>query len=155
MNCGVRRWANQMETLVSGRNYTIAHRFDKALRLIRNALVESELTVAGEFDASGLLEHDGRKAERSRILLIDSPLLDFEALALDRAAGVFLPLHLLVSADGELTQAFAANPVALFDGRLPLGAAGPMGRLGARVALALESVLLEDHTNRRQPEDEG
>jgi len=143
-----------MDALVSGRNYTIAHRFEKALRLIRNALAESELSVAGEFDTTGLADHDGKKYERSRILLIDSPLLNFEALALDRAAGVFFPLHLLVSADGERTQVFAANPIALSEGRLPMGAAGPMGRLGARVALALESVLLEDHAHRGEPESE-
>jgi hypothetical protein len=68
---------------------------------------------------------------------------------LDRAAGVLFPLHVLVWADGDRTQVSTASFGGLFDVRLPLGAAGPMERLQARVAMALESVLFRAGPNHR------
>jgi uncharacterized protein (DUF302 family) len=142
------RKAASMNAIADGLTYTIAERFDKVLKLIRTALAETELTVAGELDpAESVNGKPGNKAVRSRILLVDCPLLVFEALALDRAAAVFFPLHVLVSAAGDRTQVSVVNPAALFDARLPVGAAEPMERLQARVALALESVLLRSGTN--------
>lgn len=132
-----------MNAIADGLTYMIAERFDKVLKLIRSALAETELSVAGEFDSTEVLNGEpGKKAVRSRILLVDCPLLVFEALALDRASAVFFPLHVLVSAAGDRTQVSVVNPAALFDARLPAGAAEPMEKLQARVTLALESVLL-------------
>jgi uncharacterized protein (DUF302 family) len=137
-----------MNTLAAGQTCIIAERFDKAVKLIRSALAEMELSVVGEFDATGTLGREaGRTAERARILLVDCPLLVFEALALDRAAGVFFPLHVLVRAGGDRTLVSAVNPAGLFHVRLPLGAADPMERLQARVALAFESILLRTAAN--------
>lgn len=138
----------RMNGLALGQTYTISERFDKAVKRIRRALVETELSVVSEFDTTGLLgEEPGKKGGQSRILLVDCPLLVFEAQALDRAAGVFFPLHVLIWADGERTKVSAASSGELFDARLPLGAAGPMERLQARVALALESVLFRADPN--------
>jgi uncharacterized protein (DUF302 family) len=132
-----------MNALSDGQTFVIPERFDKVLKFIRNALAEAELSIAGEFDSTeGLNGEMGKKAVRSRILLVDCPLLEFEALALDRASAVFFPLHILVSAAGDQTQVSAINPTGLFDARLPVGAAEPMEKLHARVALALESALL-------------
>jgi len=60
--------------------YTMAERFDKSLKLIRSALADMDLDVAGEFDLAGDLG-DGKAeiAAPSRILLVDCPLLAFEA----------------------------------------------------------------------------
>ena len=137
-----------MTACETGQTYTIAQRFDKAVKLIRAALADSELCVVGEFDTSGTM------GERSRILLVDCPLLVFEAQALDRAAGVFFPLHVLVWADGDRTQVSTANPAGIFDVRLPLGANVPMGRLQARITMALESVLLRSGANHHEQEGE-
>jgi uncharacterized protein (DUF302 family) len=132
-----------MNAIADGQTFVIAQRFDKVLKLIRSALAEAELSVAGEFDSTeGLNGELGKKAVRSRILLVDCPLLVFEALALDRASAVFFPFHILVSAAGDQTQVSAINPAGLFDARLPVGAAEPMEKLHARVALALELALL-------------
>jgi len=122
--------------------YMMAERFDRALKLIRGALADMDLDVAVEFDVAGNLgDKEAEIAAPSRILLVDCPLLAFEALALDRAAGVFVPLHVLVSAIGDRTQVSVVNPTALFDARLPVGAAEPVDKLVARVRLALESAL--------------
>jgi len=129
-----------MNAVSAEHTYVMAQRFDKALKTIRGALAEVELDVADEFDTAGILDWraDSTPA-RSRVLLVDCPLLLFEALALDRASAVFFPLHILVSDDGDRTHVSVINPAGLFDARLPVGAADPMDRLQARVALALES----------------
>ncbi|MBZ5618888.1 MAG: DUF302 domain-containing protein [Acidobacteriia bacterium] len=132
-----------MNAVAAGPTYRIAERFDKVLKLIRGALADSELSIVGEIDSTDALNREaGKKVVRSRILFVDCPLLVFEALALDRASGVFFPLHVLVSVDGDRTQVSVVNPAGLFDARLPVGAAEPMEKLQARVTLALESVLL-------------
>ena len=132
-----------MNAYAPGRTYVFSERFHKAVKLIHRALTESDLSVVSEFDTTGrACAEPGKRPEPSRILLVDSPLLAFEAQALDRAAGVFLPLHVFVGADGDRTQVFIANSSDLFHGRLPLGAAGPVERLRNRISLALESVLI-------------
>jgi uncharacterized protein (DUF302 family) len=145
-----------MNALAAGQTYIISERFDKAVKLIRSALAEMELSVVGEFDTTGAVGGaPGKKAEQSRILLVDCPLLVFEAQALDRAAGVFFPLHVLVCSDGDRTQVSTTSSGGLFDVRLPLGAAGPMERLQARVAMALESVLFRVGPNHHDERGEG
>lgn len=145
-----------MNALVVGQTYTIAEKFDKAVKLIRRAMAETELSVVGEFDTTGSFgEQPGKKAEPSTVLLVDCPLLVFEAQALDRAAGVFFPLHILVWADHERTQVSTVSSGGLLEVRLPPGAAGPMEELRLRVTTALESVLSQsgpDHHPERGKE---
>ena len=132
-----------MNVGVVGETYVVPERFPKAVKRIRRSLGEWELSVVGEFEAMRLCDgEDGEKWEPFRILLVDCPFLAFEAQALDRAAGVFFPLHVYVGGDGDRTQAFIASSCDLFDGRLPLGVAGPLAKLQDRVSLALESVLV-------------
>ena len=139
-----------MNALGAGQTYMLSERFDKAVKLIRRALDEAELSVVGEFDTTGTFG-----AEPSRILLVDCPLLVFEAQALDRAAGVFFPLHVLVWGDGDRTQVSTLSSGGFFDVRLPSGAAGPIERLQARVSTALESVLFRADPNHRKERGEA
>jgi uncharacterized protein (DUF302 family) len=140
-----------MNALGVGQTHMISERFDKAVKLIRSALAETELSVVGEFDTTGAFgKEPGKKPEQSRILLVDCPLVVFEAQALDRSAGVFFPLHVLVWADGGRTQVSTVSSCELFDVRLPLGAANPMERLQARVSMALESVSFRAGANHRE-----
>jgi uncharacterized protein (DUF302 family) len=137
-----------MNAAAAEQSYVIAEQFDKALKTIRSALAGKELEITGEFDVAQLLHRQplGTTA-RSRILLVDCPVLMFEALALDRAAAVFFPLHILVSATGSQTHVCLINPAELFDARLPAGAADPMERLQARVAQALQSAARRSEAN--------
>jgi Domain of unknown function DUF302 len=112
--------------------YTLPHRFPRALKLIRGALAGMDLEIAGEFGNG-----DPRP---SRTLLVDCPLLMFEALALDRAAAVFFPLHVLVAANGDSTEVSIVDPARLLQARLPIGSADPLDRLVGRIELALESL---------------
>jgi len=127
-----------MNLVEVGQTCAISEPFDTGLKLVRNSLLGAGLSILGEFDVSGSLSREaGTISAPSRILYVDSPLLLFEALALDRAAAVFLPLHVLVAADGAETCVRWVNPAAAFDARLPAGAAVPMDELQARVAQAL------------------
>lgn len=130
-----------MNTASVGRTYVIEERFEKAIRLIRRALEREELSIAGEIDMSRRSDlHLGKKPAASRLLLVDSPLLLFEALALDRSAGVFFPLHLLVTADGDQTYVSCVEPASLFDVRLPAGSSQPLADLRNHITIALESL---------------
>lgn len=121
-----------------GQTCAIPEPFDTGLKLVRNSLLGAGLSILGEFDVSGSLSREaGAISAPSRILYVDSPLLLFEALALDRAAAVFLPMHVLVAADGPETSVCWVNPAVAFGGRLPAGAAVPIDELQARVAQAL------------------
>jgi uncharacterized protein (DUF302 family) len=137
-----------VNTVSAGQTYVIGERLDRALKLIRNALQKRELSVTGEFNVTASFARDhGKELEPSKLLLVDCPLLLFEALALDRAAGVFFPLHVLVSAGGDRTHAVCVEPATLFDVRLPVGAAQPLEKLMNRVAMALESVVSESESH--------
>lgn len=109
-------------------SYEITERFDRTLKLLRGALAETDLEIAAEFDGGG------------RTLLVDSPLLSFEALALDRAAAVFFPLHVVVTAAGERTRIAIVDISHVVHARLPAGAEEPIERLAARIRMAVESV---------------
>jgi hypothetical protein len=128
-----------MSAAAAGHTYAIEERFDKALKLVRGALKAYDLEIVGEMDmpASWLGESRKRPA-RCRVLLVDCPLLVFEGLALDRAAGVYFPLHVLLASDGVRTRVSTVKPSGVFDARLPAGAAEPVERLEARIARALE-----------------
>lgn len=129
----------------------IHERFERALRLIRASLAEVDLKIVQEIDLAGTPEHGmARPGASSKILLVDCPLLLFEALALDRAAAVFFPLHVLVSGIGDRTRVSIANPAALWNARLPVGAAHPMQRLVARIELALASASERAHAGHGQ-----
>lgn len=122
-------------------SYVVAERFERALKLIRSALAEMDLDVAAEFDSA--VKREGQTAHHEkppRTLLVDCPLLNFEALALDRAAAVFFPLHVLVAPLGERTRVSIVDLPRLLDARLPVGAEDPIERLAARIRMALESV---------------
>jgi Domain of unknown function DUF302 len=130
-----------MSAAAAGHTYDIEERFGKTLKLVRAALKAGDLEIAGEMDMpAGWPGESRRRPARCRVLLVDCPLLVFEGLALDRAAGVYFPLHVLLASDGGRTHVSTFRPSGVFDARLPAGAAGPLERLEARVARALETV---------------
>jgi uncharacterized protein (DUF302 family) len=127
-----------VETRSGEQTYVVAERFDRALKLIRQALAEEGLNVAAEIDLTEKLTRDySAGSGQSKLLLVDCPLLLFEALALDRGAGVFVPLHVLVSPEENRTRVVCVEPDRSFQVRLPAGAAQPLEELRSRVAAAL------------------
>lgn len=131
-----------MNAAAAGHTYTIEARFDKALKLVRGALTAGGLEIAAEMEMPANWPGEShRRPARCRVLLVDCPLLVFEGLALDRAAGVYFPLHVQLASDGPRTHVSTVKASGVFDARLPAGAAEPVDRLEARVARALESLV--------------
>ena len=140
-----------MSTTAAGQTYVIAEDFDNALKLVRHSLAERELGVTSEWDTTENRRGSfGQKPQRSRLLLVDSPILMFEAMALDRAAGALFPLHVVLSADGDRTQAVFVEPATLFALRPPVGAAGPLEEMKSRIKAALESVVARSKAHHGQ-----
>ena len=127
-------------TIAEGQRYVLPVRFQKALRLLRTALAEVEVEVIQDLDAAMVLGAPLAASPHARILLVDSPILLLEAIALDRASAVFLPLHILVAEDGQETAISVGNACSAHNVRLPAGASGPISRLHGRIALALEGL---------------
>ena len=125
----------------TGNTRVISDSAGKAVTLIRRLLAESGLSVVEEFKVSSNLGFDLGVAKRSWIvLLVDTPALLFECIALDRAAAVFLPIHIVISGDRDTTYVYWANPVISSGLRPPTPAKAPLERLCARVTQALSGL---------------
>jgi hypothetical protein len=118
-----------MTSELEGLTRTLPGAFERALPLIRRRLFERGLTVT-ELDIFG-------EPCPCAVLLADSPELLFEAIALDRAAAVFLPLHIVVSGGGNTSYVHWANPISGFGLRPPAPARAALEELYARVTAAL------------------
>ena len=111
--------------------FAIEHGFGKALKRVRAALRKGELEIAGEMELAA--------APRCRVLLVDCPVLVFEGLALDRAAGVYFPVQVVLTAQGARTEVSTMKRSG--EARMPVGAAGAIERLEQRVAQALGTLV--------------
>jgi uncharacterized protein (DUF302 family) len=131
-----------MNLIEVGQSCAISEPYETGLKLVRSALLNAGLSISGEFDVSGSLNRETRSImARSKILYVDSPLRLFEALALDRAAAVLLPLHVLVASQDGQTRVSWVCSTATFGARLPPGAASPIEELQAEVGRALRPWL--------------
>ena len=117
-----------------GNTRVVPEAFGKSVPLIRRLLLDAGLSVVEEFDMSSASYFQLGIAPRScTVLLIDTPVLLFEAIALDRAAAVFLPVHVVISGDRETSYVHWANPMASSNLRPPAPSKGALEDLCARV----------------------
>ena len=85
--------------------YSIPESFDAALKLIRAALVRAGLGVVGELDISGRIQRSlGIVMAQRKVLYVWSKQSSLEAINMCPVVGIFLPLHLVVSARGKQTE---------------------------------------------------
>ena len=150
-------YSNQAEEAVPMSIVTIGHTrvipgsFGKSLQRVRRHLADAGLSIAGEFDLSDEpLFQLGDGSRSCVVLLVDDPALLFECIVLDRAAAVFVPVHVVISGDRDTTYVHWANPAAASGLRLPIPAKKPLEELCARINKALselpvaaEPVLME------------
>ena len=123
--------------------YLVPEPFDRALRVVRDALARNELNIAGELDVSARIKRELNIGfGPCRILLVDSPCLLFEACTLDRAAVALFPLHVVLCGRGPQTVVHWLNPAALGGARLPTGAAAPLLKLQSLVTRSIERVAM-------------
>jgi uncharacterized protein (DUF302 family) len=85
--------------------YSIPEPFEAALKLIRAALARAGLSVVGELDISGRIQRSlGIGMAQRRVLYVCSKQSSLGAVNVCPGVGIFLPLHLVVSARGEQTE---------------------------------------------------
>jgi hypothetical protein len=127
-----------MNLATTGRTWAIDEAFGKLVPMVRRVLAQAGLGVAAELDVSGESYFRPGIGRRSCVvLLVDTPVLLFEAIALDRGGAVFVPVHLVISGDGETSYVHWANPVTSSGLRPPAPAKAPLEHLCAQVARAL------------------
>ena len=128
-----------MELESLGRVQAVPRAFDQTLKSLRRLLKGAGLSVVQQFD----LSHDfpGQPAAGTRhcaLLMVDCPLLLFEAVALDRSAAVFIPLHVVITGDQHTTCIHWAHPAETMGLRLSAAARGPVEALYTRLTRVLE-----------------
>jgi uncharacterized protein (DUF302 family) len=117
---------------------SVQHGFHSTLNAILDALNRSGLSVVEQIDLSGhIIRHPAGPGRNCVMLLVDSPLLLFEAIALERSAAVFIPLHVVVAGDQRSTQIHWAHPADSIGLRAPRAGRGAVDTLYARVTEAL------------------
>lgn len=122
-----------MAIQTSGNVRIVAEARARCVSQVQRLLWDAGLSVVEEFDIA---------AENSEwtVLLVDTPGLLFESIALDRAAAVFLPVHVVIRGDGEVSTVSWANPMASSGLRPPATAKIPLETLCARVTAALSAL---------------
>jgi uncharacterized protein (DUF302 family) len=124
-----------------GTTRVIPESFEKSLALVRRLLAADGLTVVEEFDMSKEPCFQLGIASRSCIvLLVDTPLLLFEAIALDRSAAVFLPVHVVISGDRDISYVHWTDPVAGSGLRPPAPARGALDQVYKRLNETLSAL---------------
>ena len=127
-----------MSIATLGNTRVIPEPFGKSVSLIRWLLSSAGLSVVQEFNVSSEPYFQLAIARRSCIvLLVDTPVLLFESIVLDRAAAVFFPVHVVISGDRDTTYVHWANPAMSSGLRPPMPAKIPLENLCARITQVL------------------
>jgi uncharacterized protein (DUF302 family) len=112
--------------------------FGSCVPRVRRLLEGAGLNIVEEFDLTNVPYFQiGIGSRRCTVLLVDMPVLLFEALALDRAAAVFLPIHVVICGDRDTSYVHWANPMASSGLRPPSPSKEAMEKLCSRVTQAL------------------
>ncbi len=115
--------------------------FDSALARIRRAIRDEQLCIAAEIDTAKRVKRALQiQVSPCRVLLVDNPRFMLEATAIDRASGIFLPLHLVVSGAGNRTLVHMLNPDLLHYADLPIGIRAPVTALQHQLLRMLRTI---------------
>lgn len=79
-----------------------------------------------------------------KVFCVDCPVSMLEAMAVDRSAGLLLPLHVVVSGRSEWTQVQLPNPASVQSSTLTVGAKVSVSKLLARVIQTVERVAMRE-----------
>ena len=130
-----------MNSVDAGVTRVIPESFEKSLALIRRLLAAAGFTVVEEFDMSREPYFQLGVASRSCVvLLVDTPVLLFEAIALDRSAAAFLPLHVVISGDRDTSYVHWADPMTSSGLRPPAPARGALDEAYRRITETLSAL---------------
>lgn len=117
----------------AGRIKELAQGFSATMKSLRHAFRKAGLSTVQQFELSHTApDHN------CALLLVDSPLLLFEAVALDRSAAAFLPLHVVVTGDQYSSRIRWCHPAEVLGLHVSPVAKGPVEALYARLTRAIE-----------------
>lgn len=118
--------------------FVINSPFNSALPRIRRAIRNDQLSIAAEIDAAQRVKRTLEiYVPPCRVLLVDNPAFMLETTAIDRASGIFIPLHLVVSGVGNCTLVHILNPEHIRNSDLPIGIRAPVLDLQRQVLRSL------------------
>lgn len=121
--------------------------FDSALSRIRRTIRADHLSIAAEIDAAQRVKRTlDISVPPCHVLLIDNPAFMLETTAVDRASGIFIPLHLVVSATGDHTLVYMLNPEHIRQSDLPIGIKAPVLDLQRQVIRSLTRIAERAHS---------
>ncbi len=136
--------------------------FDSALVQIRRAMRADQLSIAAEIDTAQRVKRTLEiYVPPCRVLLIDNPAFMLESTAIDRASGIFIPLHLVVSGAGNRTLVHLLNLEHIRHSDLPIGIRAPVLDLQRQIVRSLGRIaerarnlheLADRGENRPEPE---
>lgn len=130
-----------MNIEAAGTTRALPESFEKSLALIRRLLSTAGFSIVKEFDLSRESYFQLGIGSRSCVvLLVDTPVLLFEAIALDRSAAVFVPLHIVVTGDRDSSYVHWVNPMTSSGLRPPAPARGPLDALYARLTESMSQL---------------
>jgi len=109
-----------------------------AVRRLRKGLEGEELQVAFEFEMSICLRRELQVELCPAVLLgVHSPVLLLESMVADGRAGLFLPLHVLLTGKGKETLVRVLRPECCLEAGVPVGVLTPLLRTIRRVESAV------------------
>jgi uncharacterized protein (DUF302 family) len=115
--------------------------FNSALPRIRGAIRSEQLSIAAEMDAAQRVKRAlDIYVPPCRVLFIDSPAFMLETTAIDRASGIFIPLHLVVSGAGNRTLVHMLNLEHIRHSDLPIGIRAPVLDLQRQILRSLARI---------------
>jgi uncharacterized protein (DUF302 family) len=120
----------------------IDYPFDSALPRIRRAILEGQLCISAEIDAAQRVKRALQiYVPPCRVLLIDNPAFLLETTAVDRASGLFLPVHLVVSGAGDRTLVYLLHLDHMRHSDLPIGVRAPVLDLQRQLVRSLRRIV--------------
>jgi uncharacterized protein (DUF302 family) len=123
--------------------FVIPEPFDRAVKIVRDVLAKSEVSIATELDMSARIKRELNIGfGPCRILFVYSPYLLLESCTLERAALALVPLHVVLCGRGPQTAVHWMSPASIGGVRLPAGASAPLLKLQTLVTRSLERVAM-------------
>jgi uncharacterized protein (DUF302 family) len=122
--------------------WVIHHPFGSALTRIRRAILDGQLCITTEIDVA-------QKVKRSlqiyvppcRVFLVDSPAFLLETTTIERASGLFIPVHVVVSGAGGRTLVHLLNLDHIRHSDLPIGIRAPVLDLQRQLVRSLGRIV--------------
>lgn len=116
-------------------------RFGNALARICGAIRAGGLTIAAEIDTARRVKNALQiQVSPCRVLLVDNPFIMLQSASIERASGVLIPLHVVISSAGDRTIVHLLNLACIELNELPVGIRSPLVELRRELFRVLSGI---------------